>query len=175
MIYGWKMEALGSFREISANQINIETISHALSMQCRFNGHIDRFYSVAEHCVLCAERISDPQLKLTALLHDANEAYAGDVIRPVRQIIGKDFEVLASFLEMKIYSILGITSSQKALDAVKIVDDFMLEVEGRLFFKDWEESDVPLNSDIIEWQRKIKWNTPEEAKAKFQETYHGIK
>ena len=31
--------------------IDIVDIAHSLAMQCRYNGHTDRFYSVAEHCV----------------------------------------------------------------------------------------------------------------------------
>ena len=63
--------------------IRVEDIAGALSKTCRFNGHCLRFYSVAEHCLHIAERAPD-HLKLTALLHDASEAYLGDVIRPLK-------------------------------------------------------------------------------------------
>lgn len=64
--------------------VDIRDISHALAMQCRYNGHCQKYYSVAEHSV----RISDvlPQdLKLWGLLHDSAEAYIGDMIRPIKQ------------------------------------------------------------------------------------------
>jgi Predicted hydrolases of HD superfamily len=59
-------------------------IAHALSLLCRFNGHVNRFYSVAEHCVLLSTAVSDEN-KLWALLHDATEAYVGDMVRPLKR------------------------------------------------------------------------------------------
>jgi uncharacterized protein len=64
-------------------EINGLDIAHALSLQCRYNGHTTRFYSVAEHCVLLSYAVS-PENALWALLHDASEAYVGDMIRPLK-------------------------------------------------------------------------------------------
>lgn len=65
--------------------IDPRDIAHALGMQCRYNGHVNRFYSVAEHCVKMSETFTDPHLALWALLHDATEAYVGDMIRPLKR------------------------------------------------------------------------------------------
>lgn len=46
--------------------------------------------SVAEHCILMSnyvEAMSGPQDALWALLHDATEAYVGDVIRPLKALL----------------------------------------------------------------------------------------
>src|SRR5690349_19702773 len=59
-------------------------IAHALSLICRYGGHVTRFYSVAEHCVLLSHAVS-PENALWALLHDATEAYVGDMVRPLKQ------------------------------------------------------------------------------------------
>lgn len=71
-----------------AEDIDPVDIAHSLSMQCRYNGHVDFFYSVAEHCILMSEWIeaeySDIELALWALLHDATEAYVGDMVRPLK-------------------------------------------------------------------------------------------
>jgi hypothetical protein len=64
--------------------IDPHDIAHALSMQCRFNGHVTQFYSVAEHCILLSEAVS-PENALWALLHDATEAYVGDLVRPLKK------------------------------------------------------------------------------------------
>jgi hypothetical protein len=63
--------------------IDPEDIAHALSLICRYGGHVDRFYSVAEHCVLMSHTVA-PEHAAWALLHDATEAYVGDMVRPLK-------------------------------------------------------------------------------------------
>lgn len=61
----------------TTDKINIEDIAHSLSMQCRYNGHVKRFYSVAEHCNIVSHNVR-PKNALYGLLHDAAKAYTGD-------------------------------------------------------------------------------------------------
>lgn len=67
--------------------IDIDDIAHSLAYQCRFNGHTAMFYSVAQHSMLVAEYLlaKAPEHALWGLLHDAAEAYVGDVIRPLKR------------------------------------------------------------------------------------------
>lgn len=67
-------------------EIDIRVIAHALSMQCRYGGHVQHFYSVAEHCVHIARAVP-PADRLWGLLHDASEAYLVDVPRPVKRAL----------------------------------------------------------------------------------------
>jgi len=68
-------------------EMDIQDIAHSLAMQCRFNGHTKRFYSVAEHCCHVSDILPAEQ-KLTGLLHDASEAYLCDLPRPIKQSRG---------------------------------------------------------------------------------------
>jgi hypothetical protein len=72
-----------------AEEIHALDIAHGISMQCRYNGHVSRFYSVAEHCVLIAEYLLDigasKQIALWGLLHDGTESYVGDMVRPLKK------------------------------------------------------------------------------------------
>jgi uncharacterized protein len=66
------------------NEIRLLDIAHGLSKLCRYGGQCVRFYSVAEHSLLVASQAPD-HLKLTALMHDASEAYLIDVPRPLKR------------------------------------------------------------------------------------------
>lgn len=71
----------------SPDSILLSDIAHSLSLQCRYNGQVDRMYSVAEHTLkgaVIAMQEGDEELLKAWLLHDASEAYVGDIIRPVK-------------------------------------------------------------------------------------------
>ena len=80
------------FLSFSECDVDLADIAHGLSMACRFAGQCDRFYSVAEHSVLVSryvERVTNVpgnDLTKTALLHDASEAYLGDVTAPLKML-----------------------------------------------------------------------------------------
>lgn len=76
---GKKFEALSPTEDM----IDINDIAHALSLMCRYNGHVKRFYSVAEHSVLLSTKASVPN-QLCALLHDGSETYIADIARPIK-------------------------------------------------------------------------------------------
>lgn len=68
------------------DMIDIEDIAHALSMLCRYTGHVEYHYSVAQHSCLVHDMIG-AEWKLWGLLHDAHEAYAGDISRPYKAML----------------------------------------------------------------------------------------
>lgn len=66
-----------------ADEVEILDIAAALSKLCRYNGHCAWPYSVAQHSVYVSHQVP-PAHALTALLHDATEAYCADVPRPLK-------------------------------------------------------------------------------------------
>jgi len=87
---GWMMTKSGrAFFPLAprVGEAAITDIAHALSMICRYGGHALKFYSVAEHSVHVARAVGavEPEATLEALLHDATEAYLGDMIWPLKQ------------------------------------------------------------------------------------------
>jgi 5'-deoxynucleotidase YfbR-like HD superfamily hydrolase len=68
------------------DHVAIEDIAHGLAYQCRFNGQTREFYSVAQHSLIVASLVP-PHLRLAALLHDAAEAYLGDMVKPLKVLL----------------------------------------------------------------------------------------
>jgi hypothetical protein len=100
----------------------IEDIAHALSNQCRFGGHVKKFYSVAQHSIIVAWQCQ-PEDAPWGLLHDASETYLGDMVSPLKRDDNFGFsyrEAEAKLLEAisKRFDLPGqIPPSVKLLDA----------------------------------------------------------
>ena len=69
------------------DDIYVEDIAHHLSLICRFNGACHVHYSVAQHSILVANCVSKEN-ELWGLLHDAAEAYIGDLVKPAKHLYG---------------------------------------------------------------------------------------
>jgi 5'-deoxynucleotidase YfbR-like HD superfamily hydrolase len=78
--------------EPTEEMICIVDIAHALSNQCRFGGHLLKFYSVAQHSTSTALLVS-PEHRLAALMHDASEAYLLDIPRPIKNKLSNYKEI----------------------------------------------------------------------------------
>jgi hypothetical protein len=74
--------------------ILIDDIAHNLAKLCRFNGATNRFYSVAEHSLYVSELVGHPH-RFAALMHDAAEAYLGDIVTPLKQLLPDFLEIEA--------------------------------------------------------------------------------
>ncbi len=126
--------------------IVIQDISHSLSMQCRFSGHVKKFYSVAQHSVLVSY-ICDSADALWGLLHDASEAYLVDVPRPLKHS-GK-FDAYLEFeanMQRAICKRFGLPEEEPT--SVKKADKVLLSTEARDLMSplhpDWISPTEPL-------------------------------
>ena len=112
--------------------ICIEDIAHALSVLCRGNGHVSSFWSVAQHCLVCAREAAarewPDRLVLACLLHDAGECYLSDVPRPFKDRLAGYREHEDGLLEMIYTRYLGTPLSREEARQVKEIDD------GALFY-----------------------------------------
>lgn len=116
--------------------VDIEDIARSLSMQCRFNGHLPSFYSVAEHSVRVYDYLNiemkAPELALAGLLHDAAEAYIGDMVYPLKSVphVGDPFKSIESELEQIIGEKYGVDlypMNPKVKEADQAVYDWEVE------------------------------------------------
>jgi len=112
------------------DMICIEDIAAALSKICRFGGHSSTFYSVAQHSVIVAA-IAPEYLCREALLHDAAEAYLGDVIKPLKNLLGIAYEELENDFMKAITRKFNLDASK--LLEIKQYDKMALEVEHKRF------------------------------------------
>lgn len=128
--YPWIQTYTGKRFDVSnpdPDAICIEDIAHSLSLACRYNGHSRSMYSVAQHSVLMST-FEDYGDKLWLLLHDAAEAYIGDIVNPIKHAI-------PIFTEWE-HRILFAIQRRFLLDnpdhtMIKQADEFMLSMEKR--------------------------------------------
>lgn len=105
---------------------DIGGIAGSLSRQARYLGHANRFYSVAEHSLhmeyYMMDRGWNKRMCRTALLHDATEAYLGDVPGPIKGML-VEFQVM----EARCYDALA-----KAFDLIYPMPDEIVELDKRM-------------------------------------------
>lgn len=174
------------FLDPKPEQICIQDIAQALSMSCRFSGHVSKFYSVAEHCCIIAdlvERYHDNKNGIlrdaviptknkhaeakAALLHDASEAYICDIPRPIKPHLDNYFD-----MELKIEKVIqekyNITAKT---DLINYYDHHICGEEARQLFlhvPDWVE-----DFDRIDGIKINAW-TPDQAKKEFLDRFYRL-
>jgi hypothetical protein len=90
-----------NYLEMEEDTIIIEDIAHALSLIPRWMGHTPGLYSVAQHSCWCCDKVTKDSVKLQALMHDASEAYMGDVPSPLKALL-PNYQRLEDLLQKKI-------------------------------------------------------------------------
>lgn len=113
------------------DSIDIYSIAAALSKICRFGGHCPRFYSVAEHCIHAtalagSDGYTGEALK-AILLHDAAEAYVGDMVKPLK-IAMPEYVTIEQRIESAIGQAFNVDFGRWH-DVIKHFDRIMLKAE----------------------------------------------
>lgn len=136
-----------------ADEIEIEDVAHALARQCRFSGHCEPFYSVAEHSVRVS-RVVPEEYALWGLLHDASEAYLVDLPRPLKLLPEfAPYRAIEQRLMLAVCEKFGLPAIEPA--CVKVADNTLLATEARDLMVEppvsWPRLSEPLTERIVPW------------------------
>lgn len=114
-------------QRLRPEDIRLEDIAHNLGCLIRWSGQTVRPLTVAEHCVWIA-RSAEERHAVEALLHDAAEAYVGDVVRPIKYAGGmRWYRQLEDKVEAVIAERFGLPHPMTP--AVRRLDNRMLRTE----------------------------------------------
>lgn len=144
---------------LKPEDVDISDIAHACAMQCRYNGHTQIFYSVAEHMTHISAAIlaatGDRVKALQGHIHDGGEGYTGDMIRPMKNSLKRFYEPWKQVEEANERAIC------KALDVPFPFDPIVKEFDKRIIVnektalfgpnKPWDWNYEPLDIIIRGW------------------------
>lgn len=169
-------------------EVDIQDIAHALSMQCRFNGHTNVFYSVAQHSIHVSFIFNkvvqgtpyeeSDAAHLCALLHDAPEAYLGDMVRPLKRGL-PEYKAVEDIVWKVILKRFGLEEVWPEVEMfVHEADQVMLATERRdllpkaaqRFNGEWDIDEQHIEPDAMH----IKAQPPEKIKQYFLATFHAL-
>jgi len=153
------------FEAPEASAFTIEDIAHGLAMTCRFAGHCNRHYSVAQHSVHISHMVPK-QYAYEGLMHDAPEFAVGDMAKPLK-VICPDYSTVEKRVERAVFKRFNVSLPLPV--SIKEADIRMLATEQRQLMNNadrWHHTHgrAPYDFEIPTW-------TPEEAKARFLERY----
>lgn len=134
----WMLTSTGAAFDLQLAEpasISILDIAHHLSKIDRWNGACSRPYSVAEHSlfvveILKAHGATSRSLLLYALMHDAHEAYTGDLSAPMKRVIGPAWNAIERRIESQVIARFNLACARAAHhEAVRWADLTALSTE----------------------------------------------
>ena len=149
------------YENAEGSLFTIEDIARGLSHICRFAGQCARFYSVAEHSVYVSQ-IVPLEHAFAALMHDAAEAFIGDMAKPLK-VMCRDYQAIERRVERAVLGRFDLTLPMHR--CVKEADIVMLATEQAQIMRnrdDWEYTRGRAVADLT-----IKGLGPDDAMALF--------
>lgn len=178
MIGAWIQTYTGrqfSYECCTLDEISIVDIARALSHICRFTGHSKCFYSVAQHSVLVSEQCSHPFL---GLMHDATEAYVGDMNRPLKSKLPSDS--IYKRIDDNIWEVMqskwpSLAATQAQIEECKKADLRMLVTESHDVLWHGPHAEWDINqTNYPRYDFTIKPWSPDEAMERFLARYREL-
>lgn len=151
-----------------SSEFTIYDIAHGLSNACRFAGQCAYFYSVAQHSVAVSQ-VVPPEYAYAALMHDAAEAFIGDVTKPLKDLL-PEYRAIEARVEAAIFARFNVPTPLDPI--VKHADVQMLATEQRHLMKnldDWDYTRGHAPLDI-----EIPSMSPIVARMAFIDRYHQV-
>ena len=143
------------FEDPRPEEVHLSDIAAALSKITRYTGHTTEFYSVAQHSVLVSKLVPR-HLALAGLLHDATEAYIGDINRPLKMLLDEKAPGVLRFIENRIHDAVSLRFNLFVTPedhvALKHADNVALATEKRdLLYGDteWPGMPDPMDQEIV--------------------------
>lgn len=151
------------------SEFSIADVAKGLSNVCRFAGQCDRFYSVAQHSVFVSGIVPEEHA-FAGLMHDAAEAFIGDVTKPLKDLL-PEYRALEKRIEAVVMQRFGLQLPLHP--SIKEADTVMLATEQQQLMKnrdDWNYTRGRTPADI--WINPLP---PERAFSMFMDRYHELR
>jgi len=153
----------------ASSNFTIEDVAHGLANICRYSGQCSSFYSVAEHSILVSETAKG--FEFEALLHDAAEAFLGDITRPLKQML-PEYKRIEADVERAILDRFGVSGPIPL--QVKQADLRVLAAEQRQIMPEgtdgWVRGQKVEPAPII-----VRHFPPDEVKRLFLERFEALR
>ncbi|AUR88745.1 HD domain protein [Vibrio phage 2.117.O._10N.261.45.E9] len=160
---------VADLNKLKPEHLDLNVIAKGLSKLCRFGGHTDQFYSVAQHSIIVSKLVP-PSLAFAALMHDASEAYVQDLVTPIKRQL-PDYEDLELMVMSQLAAYYDIADHIDHPE-VKRADKHAQAIEMHSLFPEGEMvKHHPWIQTFDLPHRGMPCWTPDEAAAAFKERF----
>ncbi len=149
-IHTWIATSIGQefdLAEPNPKIIHIDDIAQGLSNICRYAGQCNKFYSVAQHSVIVARNVPK-ELRLPALLHDAAEAYIGDITAPLKRMLGNVWHEIEWSIDVAIAEAFDFSPELFDAPEIELADKRAMMAEVRDLFN--HKPNIPPYAEPLE-------------------------